>query len=210
MRRTSASAPFSKRNNLSKTLLLCIISLLLNLIGVLLTKTLQLPIYLDTIGTIFAAAVGGYLPGLVVGVITNLVKGFWAAESIYYVSVSVLTALLAAFFTQKGAFKRFWPTVWFVLLLTAVSVALSTALTWFLFGFAGEPTSGALVLLLQTHLIPDPFFAELAADGIVNLADKILTVLIVVLLLAALPEQEKRSLLFAAWRQKPLCARSCC
>ena len=41
-----------------------------------LVKALGLPLYVDNIGTLLGAVLGGYLPGIFVGYITNIIKIF--------------------------------------------------------------------------------------------------------------------------------------
>ena len=48
-------------------LLLCAVALLINVAGDRLVGLLKLPLYLDNIGSALAAALGGYIPGIVVG-----------------------------------------------------------------------------------------------------------------------------------------------
>ena len=43
---------------------ICAAGMILNIIGVAVTKHFNLSIFLDSIGTIFIAALGGYVPGI--------------------------------------------------------------------------------------------------------------------------------------------------
>ena len=49
-----------------------------------LVNALGLPMYLDSIGTILVSMVGGFVPGIVVGYATNLLKAVFDFNSIYY------------------------------------------------------------------------------------------------------------------------------
>ena len=55
-------------------LLLCSLGILVNILLSDMSGKLELPFYLDAIGTIFAASIGGSLPGIIVGLVTNLLK----------------------------------------------------------------------------------------------------------------------------------------
>ena len=77
-----------------KLMATCAVGMLLNVIGVIIVKEFNLPIYLDTIGTIFISALGGYVPGIAVGFLTNLFGALFDAEEIYYGLVSVLLAII--------------------------------------------------------------------------------------------------------------------
>ena len=56
---------------------------------------LDLPLYLDTAGTIAVAVMGGYLPGVIVGFTTNFIRCIYNTTSVYYGVLSVLIAVAA-------------------------------------------------------------------------------------------------------------------
>ena len=102
-----------KKNNI-KHFLLVVVSLALNLIGSNLATAFGWPLYLDNVGTFTAAILGGYMPGILVGFLTNLINGVQDYTTTYYSVISVVLACAAAFFTDKGYFDRKKP--WKVLL----------------------------------------------------------------------------------------------
>ncbi len=71
------------------TALLCAVCILINLCISWLASAFGLSLYLDSIGTILAAALGGILPGVVTGFVTNLLKGLWDLSSIYYIPINI-------------------------------------------------------------------------------------------------------------------------
>ena len=87
-----------------KSLGLMVICITLNFVLSQVIGLLGLPLYFDCIGTILAAAVGGFLPGVVVGFVTNILIFFFNTRilnnpddvTLYYCVVSVLIALVAA------------------------------------------------------------------------------------------------------------------
>ena len=93
----------------------CIGGLVLNFVGLQAAKILNLPIYLDTSGTIFVAAAFGYLPGIAVGFLTNLIKYFAVEPSeIYFSLISIIIAIISAYFSKKGCFddlKKLLPVI---------------------------------------------------------------------------------------------------
>ncbi|MBQ7605510.1 MAG: hypothetical protein IJU59_03400, partial [Firmicutes bacterium] len=50
-------------------------------------------VYLDTVGTVLCAVFGGYLPGILVGLFTNMINGIWASTELYYGVLNVLIAV---------------------------------------------------------------------------------------------------------------------
>ena len=63
------------RRNLLYGALLCLAGLLINIGGSKLALALELPVFLDSIGTMLAAALGGVIPGIAVGFLTNVIGG---------------------------------------------------------------------------------------------------------------------------------------
>ncbi|MBR3108615.1 MAG: hypothetical protein IKH30_15760 [Clostridia bacterium] len=54
----------SRRNSRVFTVLLCAVGLLINFLGVKFALALKLPVFLDVIGSALTAALGGYIPGI--------------------------------------------------------------------------------------------------------------------------------------------------
>ena len=94
-----------KRSNVA-TAILCIAGIVINLLMKTVVSALRLPLYLDTTGTITVAVLGGYLPGVLVGFFTNIFLAISDPSSLYYGVLNVLIAFFAAFFAEKGWFKK--------------------------------------------------------------------------------------------------------
>lgn len=64
-----------RRKRWTYTTVLCVSGLLINYLLAHLATGLKLPLYLDNIGSALAAALGGYIPGIIVGFFTNVING---------------------------------------------------------------------------------------------------------------------------------------
>ena len=115
-----------------KLFLICLGGLILNLVGSAAAKIFDLPIYLDTSGTIFIAALGGYVPGIAVGFFTNLLKSFVEPSEMYFCSVNVFVAIFTAFFARRGFFDSFAKLLIIVPSLTVMSGTLDLFIADFL------------------------------------------------------------------------------
>lgn len=168
--------------------LLCVACVLVNFLISWLASRLGLPIYLDSIGTIFAAAVGGFLPGVVTGFLTNLLKGFWDLSSVYFTFISILLALTVTFFAARNDLLRFPQMLFPLFSLALIGGGLGSVLTWLLNGgsFQGGAVAERLVALGAT-----PFSAQLVSDFLLDVADKALSLLPVILVLRILPQPVK-------------------
>ena len=110
-----------EKNNLRKATLICAAALVVNLLGYFITEKFNLPLFLDTGGTIFVAALGNYELGIAVGFFTNLSKSFANPAEMYFCSVSVAIAIITTFFARKGVYTKFRQTLLMIPVLTFVT-----------------------------------------------------------------------------------------
>ncbi len=186
--------------------LLTLICLGVNILFSRFALWLGLPIYLDSIGTVLAAALGGYLPGIAVGILTNLFGSLSDPITAYYASINVLLAVTVARFADKKGFESKKLGEFFLLtgLLTLVGGGLGSILTWLLYDFGfGEGISGPLAQKLFSAGLPS-FWAQLSADLVLDFPDKLITVGVVDGVIRLLPEWMQTELRPVGWRQAPL------
>ncbi len=199
--------PEQRRKSQSRLLLLCLSGLLINVIFSHLARALSLPLYLDNIGSALAAALGGYIPGIIVGFFTNLVNGIWDYTSTYYGSLTILIAIASAWFAGKQyySFQKPWRLLAVIATFTLIGGGLGSVMTWFLNGFEfSTGISAPLAHRLFAAGISNVFLAQLSADLLIDLADKAITVVIVALAFRLLPASLRESLYFSVWQQAPL------
>ena len=67
---------FITAHKLVQVIILIVLGLAINRILADLAIALQLPLYLDSVGTIVVAVIGGFSPGAIVGFLTNFIGGF--------------------------------------------------------------------------------------------------------------------------------------
>ena len=173
------------RSRLRSDFLLCAVCIAVNVIGSLPSTTLGFPLYLDSIGTIFAAAVGGFLPGIITGFITNVLKGFFDLSSVYYIPINILLAMVAAFCAKRKNWYRFPQVLCALLALALVGGGIGSVLTWYLYGSVF--TAGSIGTTLLEHGVSE-FAAQLGSDFIWDIADKAVSLLVVILALHLLPQ----------------------
>ena len=191
----------SRKQNLA-ALLICAGGVALNLFLNMLVTALGLPLYLDTVGTVAAAVIGGYLPGVLVGFVTNVVKSLFDASSLYYGLLNVLIGLFAAMIARKGWFKKIGGVIGAVFIFTLIGGGLGAFIPWYIEGlsFDSETLSGTLY---ETGLFT-PAVAHILSSILMDIPDKALTVLLAVTLLHILPEKVYRYFNFDTWTQIPV------
>ena len=181
------------------------VCVLLNILPNRLVGALGIPLFIDNIGTILSAVLGGYLPGVLVGYATNILNMTASVENAYYAGISVLIALFAAFFARRGFFRSPWKCAVAVLVFAFLGGCLGSVLTYLIYGYGiGEGISAPFArALLEQGRLP-VFWAQMISDLVIDLADKAVTVILVLLLLRLLPQSLGSSLAFTDWKQTPL------
>ncbi len=96
----------------TRTIVLIPIAIAINIVlGQTVAAALKVPIYLDSIGTIFVGAVAGPIPGMVTGLLANLIWQFVLPPPFHsdvagpYAIVAAEIGLLAGLFGARGFFK---------------------------------------------------------------------------------------------------------
>ncbi len=181
---------------------LCIV---INIVGAQFALACRLPMFLDVVGTAAAGALGGYIPGVIVGFCTNLINGLSDTTTFYYGIINILIAFAAAGFSRRHAFESFRGIIMVILSFSVIGGGIGSVLTWNLYGGGfGEGISAGLAHYLYDHSIHSIFFAQLTADIIIDIFDKTVTVLLVALMLKLLPSWIFDLCNFYGWRDEEI------
>ncbi len=188
----------------SELIAVCVVGVLLNLLGGWVATKSGIPLYLDTIGTVLTAVFGGYLPAVLVGLLSNLLKSLFDSASIYYGFLNVLMAVVVAIMVREGWLKKWYKALATALVLALIGGLAGSVLTWFLYGFASGGVTTPLALYLNNTVGLPRFPAQLCADFSIDLLDKIVTVILAGVLFRIVPNKYRETLLFDGWQQTPL------
>ena len=183
-----------------KILGLVIFCLVLNIVCSLTAKLTGIPFYFDCIGTIVAAIIGGFMPSVLVGFLTNVFSTFlykWLfgedTSNLYYCIISVLIALVATIFSQKNFFKKIHikmviPLICFVIL----GGGLGSVITWGLYGNTmGEELASSLAGRIYSNGVNSAFLAQLYAGLIMDVPDKLISTALAFAIYKAYPKKFK-------------------
>jgi len=208
MVKKQAAAQTGKRirnNKLRWVFLLCLFGLFLNVACNQVINLLKWPLYLDTIGTIYTAYLGGALPGILVALLTNFILGFGNAESIYFGVLNVTIAVVAAFWMQSRKRRRnIVMLAIFILIISAIGGGIGALQTWVFDGYYTEGTNGFLILFFREKCQFSPFWAQFTAAYLLDVVDKILSTAGAMLLIRYIPYRVRSLMRFTGWVQTPL------
>ena len=183
-------------------ILLIICGVSLNILGAKSAGALRLPVYLDTFGTVVVAVLGGYIPGILTGFASNLINGFSDVTNTYYASINALIGVASAYFAEKGYWKKLYKTILTVPALALIGGGLGGIMTWCLYEQSFDPSVKLAVLFYGCGL--SPFWAQIIAAFILDIADKVLIVLMAFVAIHFIPDEWRHTLFYEGWKQRPL------
>lgn len=175
---------------------LCVLAFaaVLNIAGSSAALLLRLPVYLDTLGTMIAAALfgpfWGMLPGLISGLFTGLTSDIY---SLYYIPVQLVTGFTAGLIFLRGMPKgwRLFPSA---ALISLPGTVVSASITAILFG--GITSSGSTILVQLLHgMGMNLTLAVCMVQGVTDYGDRVIVLAAALTVLALLPGSMKHSLL---------------
>jgi energy-coupling factor transport system substrate-specific component len=195
MAATSVPRAASARIPLSYVVALVPVGAALNVVGGTINTTLQLPTFLDMIGTAVVAIVLGPWWGALVGVMGNIGGAFFTGPvGIPFAIVNVAGALVWGYGVRSLGMGRSAPSFFLLNVLVAlVTTAVAAPIVVFLFGGATGHTSDALTAAFA-QAGQDLLAAAFASSIIVSLADKIISGFLALAIIDALPAELSRDL----------------
>jgi len=150
----------------------------INYIGKFIAGLLKLPLWLDSIGTVLAAMLGGPIVGALAGAINNIIYGFTDPISFVYAITSVAIGLVAGMLFYNGYMSSWGKAVVAGLIIGLVATVVSTPLN---IGFWGGQTGnlwGDALFAIVLDNTGSTWLASLLDEIVVDVPDKLLVVLI--------------------------------
>ncbi|MGK7377498.1 ECF transporter S component [Planococcus sp. 1R117A] len=169
-------------------MLLIPIGVAINIVGFQLTNVLRLPIFLDTIGTILVGVIAGPWVALLAGLITNLINAIFNPTYLPYALTSMAIGVGAGLLSKYGFFKSVPKTIISGIIITVIAVVVSAPITVLVFGGATGNTSS---LITATFLASGQqlWTAVFSSSFIVEIADKVVSVLIVFFIIKGMSDR---------------------
>jgi len=183
------------RNRKIVVMIFCALAIAMNIVLGIITSSLKLPLYLDTIGTIFVAVYFGPWYGATVGALTNILTGIISnPKDIPFLLVSVAVGLIVGFIAKKFNFGLASAVVT-GLILSVVCPLIGTPIgIWVYGGLTGTGTDFLFMWLQEVG--NNIFVSSFVAKVLNNILDKVGSCILVWVLIASLPKQFKAEQLF--------------
>ncbi len=185
-----------------KTWALLPLAAALNITGGWLASALKLPLYLDSLGTIWAACLGGPLAGAITALISGLISA--AANSpiwLCFLPPALIVGLVAGYLSRQG-FMRNLGLAAFMGIILGLTAALASApiAAYVLHGSSGGGTDLVVAAFRLAGL--STLHACLAQSLTVDPVDKLISCLLVQSLIAAMPTRLRSSFQNGAYLDK--------
>ena len=148
-----------------------------NFVGGQLASILKLPMYLDTIGTIFAAMLCGPWVGAVTGGLTNVVTGIANPVNFAFIPVNVIAGLVTGFLARKQMFSVWWKWLISMLVMAWVSIIVSAPIVVLVYG--GVTGGGTSIITAAAMAAGANIWAAFfGTEGVFQVLDRIISFLI--------------------------------
>jgi Putative regulator of cell autolysis len=162
----------------------------INYIGKLIAASLKLPLWLDAIGTSLASILAGPIIGAISGAVNNIIYGLTADPvSFVYAISSMAIGVTVGVMAYKGWMDNIGKAIVTGLVVALVSAIVSTPIN---IGFWGGQTGNlwgdALFVYLTKSGFPT-FIASFLDELVVDLPDKVATIVIAFLIFKGLPKK---------------------
>jgi energy-coupling factor transport system substrate-specific component len=167
--------------------ILVVIGILINRFLANLAIALHLPLYLDSVGTIVVAVIGGFSPGAIVGFLTNFIGGFFDSSTFYYGTINVMVGVCAGIAARLGYFRKIYYLPKLLGMLMILSIPCSI-LSYLLFDFKiAENVVTPVATVLHDCGFPI-LLSQILADFCTEIPDKAITILLAYALIRLAPQ----------------------
>ena len=169
---------YSIKEDFSMLALLIIpVGVAVNFVGGQLASILKLPMYLDTIGTIFAAMLCGPWVGAVTGGLTNVVTGIANPVNFAFIPVNVIAGLVTGFLARKQMFSVWWKWLISMFVMAWVSIIVSAPIVVLVYG--GVTGGGTSIITAAAMAAGANIWAAFfGTEGVFQVLDRIISFLI--------------------------------
>lgn len=164
-----------------------------NVLGTLIAFGLQLPILLDSIGTIFISILLGPGFGIITGLGSSLVSGItFDIYSLYFAPVQVFVAMFTYLMYSKGFLHKIKRPLG-VMVISIFSATMGAIIAAFVFGGITSSGSSYIVAVLS-NLGVNKVVSVFIVQFLMDYADRFLGVTVAILAIAQFPKGIMRKL----------------
>ena len=171
------------------TLALMAVGIVINLVLGQPVSLLNLPVFLDSIGTVIVALLAGPWAGGLTGLLTNLIWGLISDPvAAAFAPVAMIIGIVAGLCAKYGLFKTWWHAILSGVLITLALSLVAIPIRVYMFG--GVTGSGADFVTAYLLATGQSLFSSVIITVIGNnLVDKVVTALLAWAIVKGLPKR---------------------
>jgi energy-coupling factor transport system substrate-specific component len=142
------------------------------------TALLKIPLYLDSLGTVVVAVLGGILPAIITGILSNLLaSAVFSPAMIFFIPTMIVIATFAGCFAKHRFFTTWWKAFLAGIVVGISAAIVSAPISAYLFGGITLAGTDFIVLYFRAtgrELLQSVLYQGFASDPI----DKAITFLL--------------------------------
>lgn len=175
------------------------LAIVINIVGGYLALSLKLPVYLDTIGTIFTAILLGPICGIIVGGLTSIINGIaFDVTSFYFIAVQIVIGLATGYLFKNKKDKGLKAllsvkSIISVLIVTLLGSILASVIAAFVFEGVTSSGSSIIVAILKNTGV-SIFTAVFSTQIFTDLLDKAIAFFLAFSMIDIIPRSVKSNL----------------
>ncbi len=182
--------------------LIALSGIAINFVLFFIANKLGIPLYFDTIGTMFVAAVCGVFPGVAVALTTNILCSLFMSQAIFYSSLNILIAIVAYKFFKRARIKKVSSALLFISVAAFIGGVLGGVFQWLLLGEPQFATVRDTAKLITSEDSSGFFFAFLAVNFALNIIDKTICFVIAYLIFSIIRKEKKEAIRNSGFMQR--------
>ena len=165
---------------------------------------LGLPLYLDTVGTIFISVMMGAVPGLITAIASNTLCSIFNEYALYYSLISISIVLVTTYFVKSDLFKKKSNAAVYLLIISSLGGIPGIIFQWILLGGPQFEDVEQAAKMLSEGFGVDFFMAALLMNVAFNIVDKGFSAFIAYMGLVYVPSDFRDRMWNLGWKQKPI------
>ena len=165
---------------------------------------LGLPLYLDTVGTIFISVMMGAVPGLITAIASNTLCSIFNEYALYYSLISISIVLVTTYFVKSDLFKKKSNAAVYLLIISSLGGIPGIIFQWILLGGPQFEDVEQAAKMLSEGFGVDFFMAALLMNVAFNIVDKGFSAFMAYIALVYIPMDIRDRMWNLGWKQKPI------
>ncbi|MBR1623777.1 MAG: HD domain-containing protein [Pseudobutyrivibrio sp.] len=165
----------------------------------------DLPIYLDTVGSVSVAFVGGVFPAIMTAVTTEVMLMLsFNSNALYFTIVNAVIAVYASWYVREKKINKLRNVIIFILNASTLGGIFSGIIQWGLFH---EPQNKSIALLINVVQVDSDllrFIFFIIINIFLNIINLSVAVGIAMLCRKFIPKEIQLRIKNSGWRQRPL------